>query len=248
MAPRETEIIERFQLLFLGELGAALDKQLYAVKGGCNLRFFWKSIRYSQDIDLDVRTVAKHTLQMKVDQILDRVGFRRILATSGIQVARFSRPKQTEITQRWKIHLLQEVPVIEVLTRIEFSRRKFDRGILFEAVDSEITTSYKLKPILASHYNIETAFAQKIRALALRSQTQARDVFDLAFLLDRGARGEGETKKMAAAAAENAQSVSFDQFKSQVVAFLAPAYQGYYGSKKNWEMLQQKVIMSLERI
>ena len=37
--------IERFHLLFLAQLGQKLDKRFYALKGGCNLRFFFKSIR-----------------------------------------------------------------------------------------------------------------------------------------------------------------------------------------------------------
>ena len=53
------QAVERFHLLFLSQLGTRVDKNLYGLKGGCNLRFYWKSIRYSQDIDFDVRTVAR---------------------------------------------------------------------------------------------------------------------------------------------------------------------------------------------
>ena len=35
-----------------GAFGAHVDKSLFALKGGCNLRFFLKSIRYSENIDL----------------------------------------------------------------------------------------------------------------------------------------------------------------------------------------------------
>jgi predicted nucleotidyltransferase component of viral defense system len=46
--------IELFHLLFLRQIEGKLDKKLYALKGGCNLRFFFKSIRYSEDIDFDI--------------------------------------------------------------------------------------------------------------------------------------------------------------------------------------------------
>ena len=31
------------------------------VKGGCNLRFFFDSVRYSEDIDFDVAVIARET-------------------------------------------------------------------------------------------------------------------------------------------------------------------------------------------
>ena len=51
------EYVELFHLLFLDQLGRKLDKRFYALKGGANLRFFARSLRYSEDIDLD--TVAR---------------------------------------------------------------------------------------------------------------------------------------------------------------------------------------------
>ena len=56
------EHVELFHLHFLEQFGLKTDKRLYALKGGCNLRFFLKSIRYSQDIDLDIKIVQKEIL------------------------------------------------------------------------------------------------------------------------------------------------------------------------------------------
>jgi hypothetical protein len=44
----DRQAIEIFHLLFLRAFGARVDKALFALKGGCNLRFFLKSIRYSK--------------------------------------------------------------------------------------------------------------------------------------------------------------------------------------------------------
>ncbi|HPK68679.1 MAG TPA: hypothetical protein PKY11_02195, partial [Kiritimatiellia bacterium] len=46
--------VELFHLILLDLLGRKTDRKLYALKGGCNLRFFLKSIRYSEDMDIDV--------------------------------------------------------------------------------------------------------------------------------------------------------------------------------------------------
>jgi len=99
-----------------------------------------------------------------------------------------------------------------------------------------------------SHYDLETAFAQKVEALIGRTETQARDVFDLALLADRGAKGFETkiSKKEMSAACNNAISVSFDQFQSQVVAYLPSEFRDYYATTKTWEALQKKVLTVLE--
>ncbi len=250
MPNKGIQAVEKFHLLFLAQLGAQVDKKLYALKGGCNLRFFWKSIRYSEDIDFDVHTIARETLRKNVNQILDAPAFRQILRSSQMEVSQRSEPKQTDTTQRWKIHLRMEGATTELPTKIEFSRRNFNKGVLFEPVDPEIARLHGLRPTLVSHYGLETAFVQKVEALAMRTQTQARDIFDLALLSERGGKEIKARidKKTLAAACENALSVSFDQFKSQVVAYLMPEYQEYYGTRKSWDALQENVINSLEAL
>jgi predicted nucleotidyltransferase component of viral defense system len=247
MQKENTRAVEKFHLLFLTQLGTRVDKKLYALKGGCNLRFFFKSIRYSEDIDFDVHTISRQTLQKNVNQIFDSSGFRQILRSAKMEIARLSEPKQTDTTQRWKVHVQIEGPAPKLPTRIEFSRRRFDTGVLFEPVDPEIVRTQDLRPVLASHYGLEAALAQKIDALASRAQTQARDVFDLAWLIERSGqelRLRGD-KRTLTAACENAMSVSSDQFKSQVVAYLLPEYQEYYGTQKAWNSLQENVVRIL---
>jgi predicted nucleotidyltransferase component of viral defense system len=239
--------VEKFHLLFLAQLGARIDKKLYALKGGCNLRFFWKSIRYSQDLDFDVHTIARETLRKKVNLILGAPGFRGILRSSKLEPARISEAKQTDTTQRWKVHVRFESSPAALPTTIEFSWRNFDKGVIFGSIDPEIARIHDLRPILASHYGLEAAFSQKIDALAGRTQTQARDVFDLGLLAERG----GPTlkirnnKKELVAACQNAMSVSFDQFKSQVVAYLPAEYQSHYRTREVWDSLQENVVKKL---
>jgi len=245
------QVVEQFHLLFLTQLGARFDKKLYALKGGCNLRFFWKSIRYSKDIDLDVLTIAKQTLQKNIRQILDAPGFKRILQTAKLELTSISEPKQTSTTQRWKIHLRSQASAADLPTRIEFSRRNnFDPGIKFGPADSEIVAAYNLRPVIASHYGLETAFNQKIDALINRKETQARDVFDLEFLSQRGAKGSAVkmNKDSLIKASEITLSVSYDQFLSQVVSYLLPEYHEYYRSRNAWDRIQENVIRTLDAL
>lgn len=88
--------IEQFHLLFLDHLGRKLDKRLYALKGGCNLRFYFKSMRYSEDIDFDAQVIRKETLHKNVQNILESKQFQQILKTRNINIGNISSPKQTE--------------------------------------------------------------------------------------------------------------------------------------------------------
>ena len=121
------EYVELFHLLFLDQLTRVLDNALYAVKGGCNLRFFFNSIRYSEDLDIDVKTIAVNTLKNKIDRVLKSIPFQHILKTRQIVIGKISAPKQTETTQRWKLTLRTPLP-LALNTKIEFSRRGVERN------------------------------------------------------------------------------------------------------------------------
>jgi predicted nucleotidyltransferase component of viral defense system len=239
--------VELFHLLFLDFLGRKLEKDLYSLKGGCNLRFFLKSIRYSQDIDLDVQIIRKDTLQNLVNKILHSTPFGMVLRTQGISIGEISEPKQTETTQRWKVKLIV-LNAMSVNTKIEFSRRGITDLLQFDAIDPLIIQNYKLTPILANHYTKEAAFKQKISALALRNETQARDLFDLYHLLRIGVKKPQTTKEMedqTKKAIENALSLTYEEFLGQVVAFLPLDYQQQYRQIELWNAMVDDVVKQL---
>ena len=240
------QCVELFHLLFLGALGARVDRALFVLKGGCNLRFYWKSIRYSEDMDLDVKTMSVATLRNNVERVLEGPAFRQSLAAHQLALEEHSAPKQTDTTQRWKMAVRPLAERRSIPTKIEFSRRRLDPGHSLEPVDPAIQRRYKLYPVLSQHYGLSTALSQKVAALAGRPQTQARDVFDLKLLLDQGAAAAKGLKKLAAAAIEPAMSVGYDEFAGQVLAYLEPEYQDHYRPRKTWEGTQDEVVQWLE--
>jgi predicted nucleotidyltransferase component of viral defense system len=247
----ERAAIEVFHLLFLRAFGARVGKDLYALKGGCNLRFFFKSIRYSEDMGLDIRTMSVATLRKNVDQVLQSRSFLETLRAQQIELEQVSRPKQTETTQRWKVGLRLGPTGTTLPTKIEFSRRGVGQAIAHEPVDAELIRRYRLYPVLVQHYIGAAAFAQKVAALAQRSQTQARDVFDLNLLLDAGAGAAPETGSvisMISRARENALTVGYDAFAGQVLAYLEPEIQDHYRPRRVWEDLQERVINALDAL
>lgn len=244
----ERQAIEIFHLHFLRTFSARVDKALFALKGGCNLRFYHRSIRYSEDMDLDIRTMAPGTLRSNVEAVLEATSFRHSLRAQQLAVAEYSAPKQTQTTQRWKIQLRMLDPPASVPTKIEFSRRALDEDIALEPVEPELIRRYRLYPVLVQHYTASAAFAQKVAALALRSETQARDLFDLKLLADAGAAGFPLRKpqlEQLPRAIENAMSMGFEEFVGQVVAFLEPEHQADFRERASWEILQEQVVDTL---
>jgi len=241
------QYIELFHLLFLDQLGRKLDKKYYALKGGCNLRFYLQSIRYSEDMDLDVQGIAAALLRDRVNLIFQSKTYTQILQVRGMRIAHVSEPKQTGTTQRWKLALQTSSP-LPLHTKIEFSRRGMPEETRFDPVTSEVVRQYQLRPIMANHYPGEIAFRQKVAALVTRTLTQARDVFDLHLLITSGFAPQGlpdNLKQQAEKAQENAMSVSFAIFKSQVLAYLPSEYQSQYDSASVWEEMVLKVVEAL---
>jgi len=240
--------IELFHLLFLRTLEGKLDKKLYALKGGCNLRFFFKSIRYSEDIDFDVTRISKTTLLNKVNKLLEDVSFKKILLNKKIEIVQANPTKQTETTQRWKIHLRINNSSIHIPTKIEFSRRKMDNGIAYAAVDTDVINQHGLYPIICNHYERDTALRQKVNALINRTETQARDIFDLKWLLDQGAniKSNDFSQTEIEVAIENAQGITYSDYKGHVIAYLIEEYKDFYDSQKKWDEIRSQVIATLQ--
>lgn len=228
--------IELFHLLFMEQFNQKVNKRLYALKGGCNLRFYLGSIRYSEDIDIDIHTIALNTLKNTVNKILSSVPFTRILKAKNIVIVDTSTPKQTETTQRWKIQIKTPHQSLPVNTKLEFSRRTKTIQAVTSAVSRELTVTYQLRSIFMQHYDANAALQQKIKALILRKETQARDIFDIYHLL--------QTQKVEVSnkftpdelqkAIENALAINFSEFKSQVISYLEPSYQSQYDNTDVW--------------
>jgi predicted nucleotidyltransferase component of viral defense system len=247
----ERQAIEIFHLLFLRAFGARVDKALFALKGGCNLRFFLRSIRYSEDLDLDIHTMSVGMLRHNVSRLLEAPSFAQTIRAQGIEIAKAPAPKQTETTQRWKLTLRIIDSGAEVFTKIEFSRCALDDKKAVEAVDAEIIRTYRLYPVILQHYTVQTAFAQKVAALALRKQAQSRDIFDLKLLFDAGGAApplQASASVNLSTAIDNALAVDYDAFAGQVLAFLEPDYQKHYRNRTAWAELQGQVVGGLQAL
>lgn len=245
--------VEMLHLVFLRALVAKGDDKAHiALKGGCNLRFYFASVRYSEDIDFDVVVLSRETLKNKVDRLLRAPVVTSLLRTRGLEIVDVSAPKQTDTTQRWKLGLRVEGGSVPVRTKIEFSRRDAIAGATFESTSKDVLRPYGLTPIVATHYATHAAIAQKIHALAGRTEPQARDVFDLSLLVARpdaiGLKLASDQKARRGAAIEHAMSISFDEYQAKVVGYLEPDHVDVYQGRATWDATQEAVVAYLETL
>ena len=246
------QIREVFHLEFLRWFARKLEAGHYALKGGVNLRFFFKSIRYSEDMDIDVKGARVDKIQKTVMEILAVRGFTDSLKSFGIEKVvppDLAKAKQTQTTQRFKVHLLTSGGE-DLFTKIEFSRRGSKGSPIVEPVSNEILRAYKMAPLMVPHYDATAAVAQKIHALAGRTVLQARDIFDL-FILHSQYEPSKQSKveispSILKTAHDNIFRVEFSQFRDTVVAYLGEGDQKAYSTPGAWDEIKLNTAQFLE--
>jgi hypothetical protein len=156
------------------------------------------------------------------------------------------------MTQRWKVGLRADGIGVPLRTKIEFSRRDALDGSAFEAVEADLVRPYGLTPFLASHYGTTMAIAQKVRALAGRTEPQARDLFDLHHLFARADAAnvcfDAAHHHLLSAALDNAASIGFDAYASKVVSFLDPTHAVIYEGRATWDAMQDGVVSRMQAL
>ncbi len=244
---------EVFHLEFLRWFGRKLAAKDYVLKGGVNLKLFFGSIRYSEDMDIDIQRIRVEKVKKIVMEILWANSFSDNLKSFGINKIvppDITKAKQTETTQRFKIHILTSTGE-DLFTKIEFSRRGMTGTAVVEQVSAPILRFYKMSPLLVPHYDANSAIAQKIHALAQRSILQARDIFDLFWLNSQRAGtalGEHVRKPVLKTAHDNIFQVGFTQFRDTVVAYLENEDKMAYSSPEVWDEIKLKTAHFLEEL
>jgi predicted nucleotidyltransferase component of viral defense system len=250
MSLSRAQAIECFHLAFLNVLPSHARREVYVVKGGANLRYFFHSHRYSEDIDFDAVAGEGWKLEEQVDAALAAKALELQLRRHGIVLSDPNKSKQTGTTRRWKPQLLAGFDN-PISTRVEFRFRSVDERFDLESVDESVVKPYGLLRPSLQRYRATAALEQKIDALALRAETQARDVFDLDWLF-RNYRDAVDASSInlarAGQAAETCAILTYDSYQSQVVPFLDPPIAELYGSEDAWVQMQTAVFEELTTI
>lgn len=244
---------EIFHLLILRALVRSIPLSTFALKGGANLRFFFGSIRYSEDMNIDVSGFAVNALSENVMKVLKSSGLADTLRTFGVDDLRLpdmTHAKQTETVQRFKIGLLTSAGE-DLATKIEFSRRGLDEGIRAESISADVLAAYRMPPVIIPHYVARSAALQKVRALFSRAQPQTRDIFDLYLLSSQpdvleADLGQGLAPSVVRRARDTIYSPGYQQYRDTVVSFLGPENRMAYDSPQIWDEIRLRVLAMFE--
>jgi hypothetical protein len=255
LSPRQAR--EVLHLALLRELTTKLEAEHWSVKGGVNLRVYFGSVRYSEDIDLDVVPFKRQAVKKYLREALKPGSrFARRLREYGIQEIRIEEKeisKDSETTLRFKRQLV--VGGVPHSTTVEVSFRSPRDGDSPQVapVHPMVTAQYGswFAGLVAVHYPRDSAISQKLDALANRRAVQARDVFDICWLLrdpvsddalGRIARRLGSTNLKRAGA--RAQEIPFDEYRDRVLEYLDPADASPYTGEEAW-LEQQVTVIAL---
>jgi hypothetical protein len=243
---------EIFHFLFLERLLKIADLRLFVLKGGVNLRFFFNSPRYSEDMDLDVLGGSVATLKKNGYRILQDPAFVRSLAAFDIRELIVNDPakaKQSTTTQRFRARLVTSAGD-ELPTKVEFSRRGVEHDFVTETIDPLIARPYRRLAFACQHFPARVAVLQKISALAHRVEVQARDVFDL-YVLWLGGHVPGDVAESVPTrelrrAMDNLSALSFEDYEGQVLDYLEQEHLERFGSAKVWSEIVETVGRALD--
>lgn len=216
------------------------------LKGGANLRFFYGSPRLSEDMDFDV-FIPNSTMNHRLQMLFDNRFFHRSLAQKGVSIASVTQAKDTETAGKWKIQLLVEHDGSAVPTKLDLSWREpvpAPDSVPSEFADRVVLAVYGMPPFSAFHYGVDDVLRQKVKALGDRSVTQARDVFDLFWVLTTSGTDtlpKIDDKDRLTDAADALNSLDYDTFVSHVGPFMEDSEKELYVNKQMWNEILRVV-------
>jgi predicted nucleotidyltransferase component of viral defense system len=249
------QISEIFHLAFLGVLQGVAGAGSFALKGGGNLRFYFRSLRYSEDIDLDGFARDTAAFSRKVEKAFASPQLAKLLALFDIKLAYLNPKDRTTTKEKWVIGLTHaSTGKSPIYTRVEISHRAYGLDAYLETRPVDFTAVEPYAPLAApvvAHYVPRGALIQKVWALQDRKETQPRDVFDIDHLVRMfpGAPATGLLEeRVIKAAIDRAYEIRFGEYRTKVVTFLDPAVRSAYDSADAWEAMQVRVVTALERM
>lgn len=258
MVPTPVTAREAVHLLILQSLSGGRGGSGITVKGGVNLRLFFRSVRYSEDMDLDGRAQARDGIRAVISGLFEDRAFLQRLRRLGIrELDPGEGPnKDTETTFRYKFGVV--VPGgVRYSTKVEVSfreRHEADRAVI-EAPLAEILGAYGMEALEVRHYVREAAVRQKLEALGGRREAQARDVFDLHLLAPDPAPDalvRFLTKTMAAGRLQEARAralaISYAEYHGQVLEFLDDQARQQYAAEQAWDDMRLGVVALIESV
>ena len=243
------KIIERFHLAFVEVAAVRLPIADFVLKGGANMRFFFRSPRRSRDIDFNYLGARSESFAGRVDEVLKSRALAELLRQHEIALINPRRHKQTETTRRWKLSL--ETPAVESAdSKIEFSAREEPLDDFeLRPIDPELARRLGGRSVPINRYGPIAMVTQKVNALRHRSETQPRDIFDLDLLFrthpDALAQAPVD-QRFLEEAIERARALTYQEYVTTVVDYLEEEIVDVLGTENAWNDMLRHVLEKFE--
>lgn len=249
---------EAVHLLILQELAKVHGGDAVVLKGGVNLRLFFGSVRYSEDMDLDGDPEAPGAVRSCIHGIFEDGPFiRRLKAIGILGLDPGEGPnKDTETTFRFKFGVVMRGGVRHP-TKVEVSfrdRYPGDQSVV-GVPDSRFFAAYGIEPMSVRSYRREAAVRQKIDALGGRREAQARDLFDLSVLTGHvpdvallSFLADGLSRERLEEALRRAYAITFQEYEGTVLEFLDLDVRPRYDTDDAWTGIQLRAAELIEAV
>ena len=249
---------EAVHIFLLQRLKGLGERGKVVVKGGVNLRLFFGSVRYSEDIDLDGDPSASVVIKDAICGMFeDRAAIQglRKLGIRGLDPG-VGPNKDTDTTYRFKFGVMTGGDV-RYPTKVEVSfRDRYDEDeVLTSQPNPDVVRPYLGEnfSLVLSHYGRNGAVRQKVLALAGRQFVQARDVFDLNVLAPGGKAPEavrflacGVEDDILQRAHDRALAISYDEYRGQVIEFLPESVRADHELNTVWDEMRLSATTLIE--
>lgn len=172
---------EYWQLLFLQRIYLANQSERIFFKGGTAIRFLYGSFRFSEDLDF-TSTLKSQKLESLLKETFH---FFEKYASVELQLKKEKTPQVfQDVLLRYRFLFQPYQRKQKTSIRIDVSLREKPLSVQQSIL---IPFDYPISPYpLVVHLSLEELFAEKIRALFVRSKP--RDLFDIWFLLTKKAK------------------------------------------------------------
>src|SRR5712692_4433492 len=243
------KVIEQFHLAFVEVAAVRLPIADLVLKGGANMRFFFRSPRRSRDIDFNYLGTRSESFAGRVDEVLKSRALAELLRQHEITLVNPRRYKQTETTRRWKLSL-QTSAVESADSKIEFSAREESLDDFeLRPIDPELARRLGGRSVPINRYGAIAMVTQKVGALRHRSETQPRDIFDLDLLFrthpDALTQAPLEQRSLQEAF-ERARALTYQEYRTTVVDYLEEEIVDVLGTENAWNDMLRQVVERLE--
>jgi predicted nucleotidyltransferase component of viral defense system len=228
------------QAKILASLFAGQVRKGLVLKGGFAMRVVALSTRYTKDIDL----AADSALSPQDVQNRVRAALRSLKSSGLLADARWTEPKQTDTTMRWKV--AGRVGESELNVTVEVSRRdRLDETHL-------VSTTYSgspLGPIPVDCFDAEAIALSKLDCLANPQREAPRDVHDLFVLITAEVRppkellerlGEAKIAAIRDAVWGKIEKMDYVQFAEKLKPYLPRAEADRIGAAE-WDHIRLTV-------